>query len=294
MSKLPWESLPPSQVAAIEELTGPVIKAESATGGLMPGLTVVLHTETGRYFLKALPAESPAASLYEREMAANAGLPTGVPAPRIRFASGDDGWLVMAFDYLEARDADLSPGSPDLDGVLTAVTAISSAQAWDGAPPVAVNVAALRGKADALLGKQLAGQPWEMYRTAIDGFDADALAGDSLVHYDLHPGNLKITLDAGVVAVDWAFACAGAPWADVALLVPRLIEAGHSPATAERFVARLPVWRAAPADAVTALAALWTMFREYKARYGPGPAEARAFRSQAARAGRAWVEYRMP
>lgn len=291
MSKLPWESLPPSRVAAIEALTGPVIKTESTTGGLMPGLAAVLHAETGRYFLKAAPADSPAASLYKREISANAGLPTSLPAPRIRFASGDGGWLVMVFDYLEARDADLSPGSPDLDGVLTAVAAISSAPAWECAPRVAVNLAALRGKADALLGKQSSGQPWEMYRAAIESFDADALAGDSLVHYDLHPGNLKVTLDAGVVVVDWAFACAGAPWADVALLVPRLIEAGHSPATAERFVARLPGYRAAPADAVTTLAALWTMFREYKARYGP--AETRAFRSQAARAGRAWVEYRM-
>ena len=76
MSKLPWESLPPSRVSAIEEVTGPVIKAESATGGLMPGLAAVLHTATGRYFLKAVPADSPAASLYEREMAANSGLPT--------------------------------------------------------------------------------------------------------------------------------------------------------------------------------------------------------------------------
>ena len=291
MSKLPWESLPADRVAAVEELTGPVIKAESAAGGLMPGLAAVLHTETGRYFLKAAPADSPAAPLYEREMAANAGLPGSVPAPRIRFASGDGGWLVMAFDYLEARDADLSPGSPDLDGVLTAVTAISSAPAWDCAPPVAVNVAGLRGKSDDLLGNQPSGQPWEMYRAAINGFDPGALAGDSLVHYDLHPGNLKVTPDAHVAAVDWAFACAGAPWADAALIVPRLIEAGHSPATAERFAARLPAWRTAPADAVTALAALWTMFREYKAIHGP--ADARAFRQQAAHAGRSWVEYRM-
>ena len=29
---------PPGRVAAIENLTGPVLKAESVTGGLMPGL----------------------------------------------------------------------------------------------------------------------------------------------------------------------------------------------------------------------------------------------------------------
>jgi hypothetical protein len=75
------------------------------------------------------------------------------------------------------------------------------------------------------------------------------------------------------------------------LLVPRLIEAGHSPASAERLVARLPAWRNAPAPAVTALAALWTMFRQYKALYGPD--SARPFRARAARAGYAWVSHRM-
>lgn len=102
MSKLPWESLPADRVAAVEELTGPVIKAESAADGLMPGMAAVLHTGTGRYFLKAVPVDSPAASLYEREMRANAGLPRDVPSPRTRYSSAGGGWLVMPFDYLEA------------------------------------------------------------------------------------------------------------------------------------------------------------------------------------------------
>ena len=150
---------------------------------------------------------------------------------------------------------------------------------------------ALQDKAAALLGKQPSGQPWDMYRDATDSFDTSVLTGDRLVHYDLHPGNLKVAADAAVLVVDWAFACAGAPWIDAAILVPRLIEAGHTPAAAERLASRLPAWRAAPRPAVTTLAVLWTMFREYKAIYGPEGA--RAFREQAARAGRSWVEYRM-
>lgn len=46
----------------------------------------------------------------------------------------------------------------------------------------------------------------------------------------------------------------------------------------------------APADAVTGLGALWTMFREYKAIHGPE--DARGFRVKAAQAGRAWITYR--
>jgi aminoglycoside phosphotransferase (APT) family kinase protein len=291
MNKLPWESLPSGRVAAIEELTGPVVKAESAAGGLMPGLAAIVHGANGRYFVKAAPADSPAARLYEREMAANTALCASVPAPPIRYSSGEGGWLVMVFDYLDARDADLSPNSPDLDGALGALAAIGAVPAWGAVPLAAENVAALQDKAAALLAKQADGLPWNMYRAAIRGFDTAALTGDRLVHYDLHPGNLKVTAAAKVVAVDWAFACAGAPWIDAVFLAPRLIEAGHSPANAERLMSRLSSWRTAPTPAVTALGALWTMFREYKAIHGPE--DARTFRKQAARAGQSWVEYRM-
>ncbi|WP_281200070.1 hypothetical protein [Nonomuraea candida] len=37
------------------------------------------------------------------------------------------------------------------------------------------------------------------------------------------------------------------------------------------------------------MAAAWTLFREYKARYGPE--EVREARAGAARAGRAWLDY---
>jgi hypothetical protein len=103
VSKLQWESLPADRVAAIEELTGPVVKAESTTGGLMPGLAAVVHATNGRYFVKAAPADSPAAGMYEREITANAALPASVPGPRMEYSSGDGGWLVMVLDYLEGR-----------------------------------------------------------------------------------------------------------------------------------------------------------------------------------------------
>jgi aminoglycoside phosphotransferase (APT) family kinase protein len=296
MGKLSWEALPASRVAAIESLVGPVVKAEAITTGLMPGLAAVLHTEGGRYFVKAAPRDSPAYALYARELAVNAALPLITPAPRMLAGSDTEGWLVMLFTCLDGRNADLSPGSPDLSGVLAALETIGSLPARDTAPPVAVNIEALRDKAAVLLsGQPRSGQPrkypWDMYADAIESFDSGYLAGNNLVHYDLHPGNLTVTSDGQVLAIDWAFACAGAPWIDAALLVPRLIEAGHSPAAAERLMSRLPAWHAAPAPAVTALGALWSMFREYKALHGPH--DSREFRARAARAGRSWITHRM-
>jgi aminoglycoside phosphotransferase (APT) family kinase protein len=287
-----WETLPVSVVADVEHATGPVVKAETVTGGLMPGLTAVIHGDNGqRRFLKAAPADSPAAHLYRQEMTANRTMPPGVPAPAMRHTADSGGWLVMVFDYLaDARDADLSPGSPDLPGVLDTMKAIADAEACDCTRPVAENVSALQVKAAKMLGRLPDGNVRDMYAAAVDGFEARDLGGARLVHYDLHAGNLKMT-GGQVLAVDWAFACKGARWTDAALLVPRLVAAGHSPVAAERFVSDLPGWETAPARAVTGLAALWTMFREYKALYGPP--DAREFRARAADAGRSWITYRM-
>lgn len=291
MGTIQWESFPAERVRTIENLAGPIVKAETVPGGLMPGLAAVIHTrDSGRYFLKAAPADSPAYHLYAREMAANAALPEMIPAPRMRWSSGDGGWAVMLFDCLDARTADLTPGSADLPAVLALLRTIGYTPARDGIPPAAVHVAALREKAAKMLHILDPGPTRGMYAAAVEGFDPADLEGNRLVHYDLHPGNLKIDGDGEAVAVDWAFACAGAPWIDAAFLVPRLIVAGHAPDAAERLAAGVPWWQDAPADAVTGLAALWTMFREYKALYGPP--DAREPRARAAAAGQAWIRYR--
>lgn len=118
----------------------------------------------------------------------------------------------------------------------------------------------------------------------------DDLAGDTLLHTDLHEGNLIAGRD-GLHVIDWGLAARGAAWVELALLIPRLIMAGHTPVQAETLAAQLPVWKTAPAEAVTGLAAVWSLFREFVARYGPE--RIRASRATAARAGRAWVAHRM-
>ncbi|MEU0484822.1 phosphotransferase [Streptosporangium sp. NPDC006013] len=145
----------------------------------------------------------------------------------------------------------------------------------------------LDSKAASLLAGEL---PYRsMYETALGRFSPDALEGDTLLHYDLHPGNFRID-DGRTYVIDWAFAVRGAAWVDAVMLAPRFIEAGHTPEQTEALLARVPAWWSAPADAVTGLAALWTLFRLYKARFGP--VEGRDFRARAAEAGRAWVRHR--
>ncbi|MGW0590954.1 phosphotransferase family protein [Streptosporangium sp. NPDC002607] len=258
------------------------------TKGLMPGLAARLHTEDGgTVFLKAVPTAGPAASLYERERRAGTVLPPGLPPPAVQRRGG--GGIVLLHEYVDGRDADLSPGSPDVPLVLDTLVVLNEAltPCPGGVPEVAVNIAGLQAKAASLLAGELPDRA--VYETALDRFDPDALEGDTLLHYDLHPGNFRID-DGRAYVIDWAFAVRGAAWVDAVMLAPRLIEAGHTPEQTEGLLARVPAWWSAPADAVTGLAALWTLFRLYKARFGP--VEGRDFRARAAEAGRAWVRHR--
>jgi aminoglycoside phosphotransferase (APT) family kinase protein len=260
----------------------------------MPGLAATLHTADGdRAFIKAIPDGSPAARLYERERWAGTVLPPTVPTPRMTWSSTVDGWITMLFEHIDGRRADLSPGSPDVPVVFNTVAQLGSLLtpcSAVGAPPVADNVGLLQAKGRHLLAKPVGVLPHrDMYAAALGAFDLDALAGDTLLHYDLHTGNLQVT-EERLYVIDWGFAAQGSAWVDAAMLAPRLIEAGHTPAQAEELLSALPAWTAAPEAAVTGLAALWTLFRVYKAMYGPE--DGREFRSRAADAGRAWVAYR--
>ncbi|WP_131938508.1 phosphotransferase [Actinomadura bangladeshensis] len=272
----------------METRWGTVLKAEAAERGSMPGVAAKLRVESGSIFLKGVPADDPAARLYRRERAANLALAPSVPAPRMLWCADIGGWHLLVFEYIDgARSADLSPGSPDLPGVIDTLVRLGTA--GDMLPCVTVNLDLLHRVAAELLGMKPQESWWRMYAEALEGLSAESLKGETLLHYDLHSGNLLAAVD-DVHVIDWAFACRGEAWIDAALLVPRLVEAGHSPAQAEALVAAHPAWNAAPADAVTGLGALWTMFREYKAMHGQEGI--RASRASAAQAGRAWITHR--
>ncbi|NVI90594.1 phosphotransferase [Actinomadura sp. BRA 177] len=265
-----------------------MLKVVAAERGIMPGVAARLHTAGGSVFLKGVPADDPAARLYLRERAANLALAPSVPAPRMLWCADIGGWHLLVFEYIDgARSADLSPGSPDLPGVIDTLARLGGA---DGALPcVTVNLDLLQRAAAELLGMKPREPWWGMYAEAFEGLSVESLKGETLLHYDLHSGNL-LAAGQDVYVIDWSFACRGQAWIDAALLVPRLVEAGHSPAQAEALVAAHPGWNTAPADAVTGLGALWTMFREYKAMHGL--ADTRGFRAGAAQAGRAWITHR--
>ncbi|MFI0421902.1 phosphotransferase [Spongiactinospora sp. 9N601] len=294
MTRFQWEDLPQAVRDAIQDHAGPVVKAETAATGLMPGVAARLYLGNGgSVFLKACPADHPAATLYERELWAGHVLPAAVPTPRLRWSSTEHGWIAMLHTFIDGRAVDLSPGSPDVPAMLGLVAELGSyltPYPGDDAPPVSGNASALLAKGRHLLDRgTLPDQA--RYVAALDKWDVASLEGTTLLHYDLHTGNLKVVGDQ-VFVLDWGFACQGAAWGEPAMLAPRLIEAGHTPERVEELLMNLlPAWRSAPSDGVTGLVALWTLFRVYKAMHGP--AEMREFRGRAAAAGHAWLRYRL-
>jgi len=80
---------------------------------------------------------------------------------------------------------------------LSALAEIGSVHAWAAAaPPVTANVAALRDKVTALLGNHLTGTRGTCTRPRSMASTRTTWPVPSLVHYDAHPANLKMTSTA--------------------------------------------------------------------------------------------------
>ncbi|MFI6513596.1 phosphotransferase family protein [Streptosporangium sp. NPDC050855] len=282
-----WVDLPEPAREAIQEQTGLAVDIRSAEAGLTSGIAAHITTEGAVFFVKAAPAAAPVAGHLLRERAANRALPASVPAPRLLWTEDVAAWHVLLFDHAPGQEADLSPSSPDVPAVMEAVAAISIPCPWTDAPSITGKAAALLRQAEALIAESPA--EYACYEPLVKALNLDELDGPALLHADLHAGNLLVDGDQCWI-VDWSMACHGAPWVGVALLVVRLIDAGHTPADAEQVAARVPAWSSAPADAVTSLAAVRTLFSTRMA--DVGPAHLRAKRLRTAAAGRAWVECR--
>lgn len=149
-------------------------------------------------------------------------------APRLVWHVESDEWLVLAFEFVDGRHADLTPGSADLSLVAEVVGDLSRT-VRPGLPVLPVE------------------KRWAPFA---HGSDLALLRGETLVHTDLTAENILI--GERVSVVDWAWPTLGAAWLDTALVVVRMIQAGHQPAEAEAWARGIPCWRAATDEAVSA------------------------------------------
>jgi len=136
-------------------------------------------------------------------------------SPRLLWHVEAGGWNLLGFEHIDARAADLTPGSTDIPKVLEAVGALAQ---------VDLPALPLRRITDR----------WAEHG---HGVSLDLLDGDTLLHTDLNPNNLLINHRAHIV--DWAWPTRGAAWIDSGCLALWLIANGHTPAQAE-LVVNLP------------------------------------------------------
>ena len=236
MVRTTFTDLPDEVRAELTELAGPVTEFIPAALGNHADLAGEMRTSRGRAFVKGarlLPDRrgggAEAWSLLNEAEVLSAVRPH---APELLWRFDAAGWRIVGFEYVNGRQADYTPGSPDLDLIAAAVQDLATREC---PPSVKLRVE-------------------DRYRALDD--HAEAFTGTGLVHCDVNPDNVLITGDGAVCIVDWAFVSRGASWLEYGFMVPWLIRAGHSPQAAESWLAGFPLWNAADPEHIDLFASL--------------------------------------
>ncbi|QUH02124.1 hypothetical protein HUO13_16185 [Saccharopolyspora erythraea] len=293
MIRRDWDELPAGVRAAIEDQCGNVTRVVLPAAGRNSDVSATLHTGGGHVlFCKGVRLDSPRARMHRHEAQVNPYLPFGV-APGVLWQVEVDGWLLLGFEHAPGRHADLTPGSPDLPLLADTLRMLGSAltPAPVEAPRLAEQWARLAAWRRLAHDRETEPAGWLRNRLAefvdreLRAFEA--VDGDSLVHTDLHPLNVLVSDRARVI--DWAWSRRAAPWVDAALLVLRLIDSGHAPEAAERWVAEaVPAWSAVNEEVRTDFAVAVLGVWQHMARTDPG-----LHRVPLVDVARRWVAYRL-
>jgi hypothetical protein len=244
--RIDYDDLPEPVRTAVQFRLGAVRFARTVEAGTNSAVAAVLETDSaGRVFLKGLPEDHDSVRDQQREARVDPHI-EGI-GPRMLGSWTVAGWDLIAFDVVEdARHADYTPGSPDLPKLASVMSRLADTPC----PRVPM---------------MTAGRRWGAYLDNTS--DVALLEGSSLLHTDYHTGNVLIT-DERAWLVDWAWATRGAAFIDLALLLPRLIAAGHSPDQAEAWAAKHTAWQDANPAAITAFATavsrLWGRLTEHR------------------------------
>ncbi len=307
MHRHTWDDLPTTVRTAISQRCGQIATATPATAGRNAHFTATLQPTAGDLvFCKAVQAHPDTARAHRRERHATQAMPP-TRAPRLLWDLEVDGWLILGLQHIPGRHPDLSPSSPDLP--VLADTLSTLARDLTPTPAPIPDLAAKWARLPAW--RAMHDHPpasldsWT--RTHLAQFAAheptaaNAIAGDTLAHTDVHEHNILITnhtrnTDEGsgissdgstAYLVDWAWAHRTAPWVDTAHLVIRLIQAGHTPTTAEQWAATTTPWHTATPTALTTFAiqtyGLWEHLRH---------TDPRPTRETPTAAARTWAQHR--
>ncbi len=232
--RIEWSAIAPDVRASIEALLGaPVVEARNQAGGFSPGLAArCLLGDGRRAFVKAVsPDQNPvAATIHRLEADIAHRLPADLPVPRFLGFVDDGHWVALLFDEV----AGVQPDEPWTDAQLGAVLTALQRFGEQVTPSPVPGLETVEDRYAAVFDgwRRLAGgdgDPSSYGPDVVAAVDrladvevgwAEAAAGDTLLHTDLRADNLLLTPDGRVVLVDWPWACTGAAFLDLVLLLP--------------------------------------------------------------------------
>lgn len=310
--RLDWRDLPRSVRDRIETLAGARVTAEmSATSGFSPGFCAVLELTDGRaVFVKAVsPEQNPhSPQLARAEIRAASALPPQVPAPALRWWDDDGHWVLLGFDAVHGRSPELPWRADDLALVLSALDELARCTpvAGHALPRIEEQLrddfTGWRSMQEATpeQREQVAALVDEPGRWALEHLDElvrweqDALrvvAGDTLVHGDLRADNVMIEEGHDRVwLIDWPHASVGAPWVDLAFMLPSVALQGGAGDPAWLFSRSEASRGVSPADLRAALTGLAGYFAWSAGQPAPpGIPNLRAFQAAQAGATLRWI-----
>ena len=244
--RIEWDDVDADIRLAIEaHLGAPIIDARNQTGGFSPGLAARCTLADGRRaFVKAVsPAQNPhACRIHRREAEVAAQLPVELPVPRLLHVVDDGHWVALVFEEIEGVQPDEPWTHEQLAVVLPALQRFAELATPTPAPGLqAVDSrygVAFQGWRQLAAGDADPSSYGPDVVAAVDRLAvleapwAEAATGDSLLHADLRADNLLLSPTGEVVLVDWPWACTGAAFFDLVLLLPSVgLTGGPDPGT---------------------------------------------------------------
>ncbi|WP_124267641.1 phosphotransferase [Streptomyces sp. ADI96-02] len=255
LERVRWEELPAELRDAIETKAGEVTESEVVAEGLNCSTALMIRTEKhGSLFLKGVrenvTVEVGALRQEERVNGALGGISAQL-RHRFRLA----GWYCLTFEYVDnGRHADMTPGSSDLDAIGFALDRMQQL-VFPNLLPYGRFQFTVPTLAD-------------RFEDFINTAESRALQGDNLLHTDINPYNILMygAHNSRACVVDWAMPATGPAWVDPAYTAVRLMECGHTPAAALKWLGGFTSWQYADPESVRAL--VNAVCRQWTARVG--------------------------
>ena len=308
-----------------------IVRAVTQPTGFSPGVAARLTAADGRrVFAKAVGPQpnADAPAIHRREIGIATSLPDAAPSPRLLWSyderpeqyrrsreggnpgagrgphdEDDRGWVLLLFEDVDGSHPTQPWRLDELDRVVAAMEELAETLTPSPLPASVVGAAG-----DRFLGLRT----WRRLRderpsrldsvdkwtrrhldtlVAIEDSVADALAGDTLLNYDVRADNILLT-QGRTWFVDWPHACVGPPWLDVVAFAPSVTMQGGPPP--EKVVSRHSAYRATDPDAVTAAVAELAGFFTHQAAQPPPPGlpTLRAFQDAQGAIAREWTARR--